>query len=55
MATKVKQQYRAGEGRSVTKRNGFVTKVSVWTTGTDQPKTQTVEFPEALRVKGIDI
>jgi len=55
MATKVKQVYRAGEGRSVTKRNGVVTRVSIWRTGTDQPQTQTVEFPEALRVKGIDI
>ena len=45
MSVKVKQTYRNGEAVSVTRRNGFVTKVTIWNPGAGQPNTRRTEFP----------
>lgn len=39
MATTVEQTYRPAQNMSVTKRNGVLTKVTLWTSGDDATKT----------------
>lgn len=39
MATTVNQTYSAPQNMSVTRKNGVITKVSLWTTGNTADKT----------------
>jgi hypothetical protein len=50
MATKVSQKYTSSHNISITKRNGEVSKVTLWQTGVPG-STQTVKAPKRNRRK----
>lgn len=49
MATTVTQDYTPSLNVSVTVKDGVVTKVTKWVTGSDATRTERVEYPTAKR------